>query len=322
MEITAKMVGQLRDMTGAGMMECKKALTEAQGNIDDAQKILRKKGLAAASKKAGRIASEGRVAVKAGANSRSAVLLEVNSETDFVARNEDFRSFCDALAGQILADEKLAGVSSDDAAVLMDARYAADPTLSVAEATSNLVARIGENIRPRRFVRLDAPATAADAAQGIYIHGDGKIGVVVEVLSDKAGTLSTPAGAELARDLAMHVAASEPRFVRRDEVSEGVLATEREIAADQARKAGKPEAVIEKIVIGRVEKFFAEAVLLEQAFVKNGDLSVEKHVGAVGKQLGANLTVARFFRFKLGEGLQKRSEDFAAEVAAASGGQA
>lgn len=315
MDITAKMVSQLREMSGAGMMDCKKALIEANGDIEEAQKVLRKKGLAAASKKAGRIASEGRVVAKVAADGKHAVLLEVNSETDFVARNDDFRAFCDTLATQLLGAD-FAGAASDDASPLLAAKSTTDPSLTVADATSNLVAKIGENIRPRRYVRVDA-AAGGDAVIGQYIHGDGKIGVLVEVASDKAGSLAS-GGAELARDIAMHVAASDPRFTMRDEIGADVLAAEREIAAEQARKSGKPEPVVEKIVQGRIEKFYAEACLVEQPFVKNPDLTVEKHVTAVGKAAGASFRVVRFVRFKLGEGLAKKSEDFAAEVAAAA----
>ena len=317
-EITAKLVSQLREMTGAGMMECKKALTEANGDIEEAQKILRKKGLSAASKKAGRIASEGRVVAKTSADGRSGVLLEVNSETDFVARNEDFKAFCDALATQLLADPSFAGKSSDDAQPLLDAKSTTGDG-TVADATSTLVAKIGENIKPRRYVRFDAPA--GGGLEAVYLHGDGRIGVLVELVGD-AGCLGKAEAAELGRDVAMHVAASDPRFTSRSEVTEAGLATEREVATDQARKAGKPEAMIEKIVEGRLGKFYGEACLVEQAFVKNPDLTVEKHVAAKGKELGGALRVSRFVRFKLGEGLQKRSEDFAAEVAAASGGKA
>jgi len=321
MEITAKMVAELREMTGAGMMDCKKALNEAAGDIEEAQKVLRKKGLAAASQKAGRIASEGRVVARPSADGRHAVILEVNSETDFVARNEAFRAFCDQLTDQILDEAAFSGQVSDDAGPLLNARYKGDSALTVAEFTSGLVARIGENIKPRRYVRLDAPASAADALEAVYIHGDGKIGVVVEITSDKAGSLGS-AGAELGRDVAMHIAASEPRFTKRSEVTEAVIATEKEIASEQARKAGKPENLIEKIVAGRIDKFYGETVLLEQPFVKNPDLTIEKHVAVKGKELGAHLAVTRFVRFKLGEGLQKRSEDFAAEVASASGAKA
>jgi elongation factor Ts len=314
MEITAKLVSQLREMTGAGMMECKKALTEANGDIDEAQKVLRKKGLAAASKKAGRIASEGRIALVTSADARSGVVIEVNSETDFVARNEDFKAFCTTLATQVLTEQAFAGSSPDDAAPLLAAKSTVDPSLTVEQATSNLVAKIGESIKPRRYARLDGTATEI---VGSYVHGDGKIGVLV--LLDVAGAKEPGAAAELAKDLAMHVAAAEPRFVRRDEVDAATIASEKDIAMDQARKAGKPEAILEKIATGRVEKFFGEVCLLEQPFVKNPELSVEKQVAAVAAATGSAITVRRFVRFKLGEGLQKRSEDFAAEVAAATG---
>jgi len=280
MTITAQAVKELRDQTGAGMMDCKKALTETGGDLQEAIKFLRTKGLAAASKKAHRAASDGAVVVTGDDNAM--VVLELNCETDFVARNPEFVSFAEALAEQALAS----GVASVDE--FKTQAFSGDSEHTVEEAVSQKVATIGENVVLNRLARIEA---AAGNGLNSYIHGGGKIGVVVE----GSGGVS----AEALHDVALHVAATEPRFVNRDEVTEDLLATEREIALKQAVEAGKPEEIAKKIVTGKMEKFFVQEVLLEQAFAKDPDKSVKKYIE---ESAGNDATIVRFVRFKLGEG--------------------
>ena len=289
MEITSKAVADLRTETGAGMMDCKKALVEAQGDFEEARKILRKKGLAAAASKAGRAASEGLVV--AHATVKGAVLLEVNCETDFVARTEDFRLFAGKLADRIAAHDAFGDTRAGDTAELGKLSWPGGET--VGDAVTQLVAVLKENIQIRRFARLTARPGEQFAS---YIHGNGRIGVIVGI----------PGGDEaLGKDLAMHIAASDPRFAGRAEVSTEVLAGEREIAKAQAIAAGKPANVVERIADGKVEKFYQEAVLVEQAYVKDP----EKTVGQViVERAGKGALDLRFVRFKLGEGSGRAEE--------------
>ncbi|MEJ2188892.1 MAG: translation elongation factor Ts [Acidobacteriota bacterium] len=280
MTITAQAVKELRDRTGAGMMDCKKALTEAGGDLDEAVKVLRTKGLAAAAKKAHRSASEGVVVVVGSEDSM--VVLELNCETDFVARNPEFVSFAEALANQALTSK------TEDAAALLALPFAENTEHTVEETISQKVATIGENIVLSRLVRVDA---AAGNRLNSYVHGGGKIGVVVE----GAGGATD----EALHDVALHVAATDPRFTNRDEVTEDVLATEREIALKQAMEAGKPEDIARRIVDGKMNKFFEQEVLLEQAFAKDPSKSVKQYLEEAA---GKDATVVRFIRFKLGEG--------------------
>jgi elongation factor Ts len=279
MSISATDVKQLRERTGAGMMDCKQALTEAGGDIDQAIKVLRTKGLAAAAKKAHRAASEGSVVIAGDASCM--VVLELNCETDFVARNPRFQEFAAALVNQALQ----AGAATPEA--LAQQRFAPEPELTVEQAISQLVATIGENIVVSRLARIEAGAGSKLAS---YIHGGGKIGVAVE------GTSQVPDQA--LHDVALHVAASEPRFVSRGEVTADVLQTEREIALKQVIAQGKPEQIAQKIVVGKMEKFFEHAVLLEQPFAKDPSRSVAQYLSGAG---GDGATVLRFVRFRLGE---------------------
>jgi len=298
-QITAAMVKELREQTGAGMMDVKSALTEAGGNMEEATKILRKKGLAAAGKKAGRVTSEGAVVAHGEAN--VGVLVEVNCETDFVARTDAFRQFANDVA-KVIAHSKANTVEELNA----------DPWPgsggTVADKTKEVIASIKENITIRRFARFVAPEGGAIAS---YIHAGGKIGVMVELVANKAGEKT----AEVARDVAMHIAAAEPRFVHRGDVTQKDLDTEREIARDQAAKSGKPENIVEKMVTGKMEKFYAETCLVEQPYIRNDKQSVGDHLKAQAKEHGCEYTVTRFVRYKLGEGIEKKSDDFAAEVA-------
>jgi elongation factor Ts len=293
MEIKSKLVSDLRAATGVGMMDCKKALVEAGGDFEEAKKILRKKGLAAAASKAGRSTSEGLVV--AHVTLPAAVLLEVNCETDFVARTEDFRRFADTLSERIAAHTAFGETTTGSGADVAGLSWPKEA--SVADAVAQLVGTLKENIQIRRFARL-VPRSGEHFAS--YVHGNGRIGVLVGMLG---------ANDELRKDIAMHVAASDPRFASRAEVTPELLATEKEIARAQATAAGKPANVVERIADGKVEKFYQETVLTEQAFVKEP----EKTVGqVVVERAGKEALGLRFVRFKLGEVLGRPSEGEAA----------
>jgi len=298
MEISSKLVADLRAETGVGMMECKKALVEARGDFEEARKVLRKKGLAAAASKAGRATSEGLVV--AHVNPAAAVLVEVNCETDFVARNDSFRGFVEKLADRIATHEAFGDTPSGDGGEVAALSWPGEP--SVAVAVAQLIAVLKENIQVRRFARL-VPRSGEKFSS--YVHGNGRIGVLVGI----------PGGDELlAKDVAMHVAASDPRFAARSEVTREMIETEKEIARAQAVAAGKPAGVVERIADGKVEKFYQETVLTEQAFVKDPD----KTVGQVVVERGGKEALAlRFVRFKLGESLGRASAEAAAAGASA-----
>jgi len=302
-EITAALVKELREKTGAGMMDCKRALGEAAGDLEQAVDWLRKKGLSAAAKKAGRVAAEGLVG--AVADGRAGAMVEVNSETDFVARNESFQGFVRAVTGLVLA-------KGDDIEALKAAPFPGTGR-TVAEELTHLIATIGENMALRRAKRIGV-------ATGVvvpYVHsplapGIGKIGVLVGLESGAdAGTLQS-----LGRQLAMHVAAANPSYLDTASVDRATLEREREILRERARQAGKPDAIIDKIVEGQLRKFYEESVLLEQIYVVDGESLVGKVVEAAAKEAGAPIRLAGYARFKLGEGIEKKDIDFAAEVAA------
>ena len=286
MTISANMVKELRERTGAGMMECKKALTEANGDLDLAVENMRKAGLAKADKKAGRVAAEGRIAIEQSGD--AVAMIEVNCETDFVANGDEFAGFATAVAKAVLAGAPL-GIDA-----LNDLKLASGETVDTARR--NLVAKIGENMTVRRVERYQTKG----GMLGSYLHGS-RIGVLVEM---KGGT---PA---LAKDIAMHVAASRPLCVSPEQVSPEVLEKEREIIRAQSAESGKPPAIIEKMVEGRIKKFLGEVTLLGQPFVKDPDQSVEKLLKSAGAE------ALRFVRFEVGEGIEKKQEDFAAEVMA------
>ena len=300
-QITAAMVKELREQTGAGMMDVKAALVEANGDMEEARTILRKKGLATASKKAGRVTAEGTVTALVDGN--TGVLVEVNCETDFVGRNENFQNFAKQVA-QVILNGKANSVEE------LNNQKWPDGDLTVAQKTQEMIASIKENITIRRFTRYEAPASAAIAT---YIHAGGKIGVMAELVGDGAAHAK-----DVAKEVAMHIAASDPRFLRREDVTEKDLETEREIAREQARQSGKPENIVEKMVTGKMEKFYGEACLLEQPYIKGDKQSVAQYLAAAGKEKGCQYVVTRFVRYKLGEGIEKRGpDDFAGEVAAA-----
>jgi len=284
MGITAADVKKLREISGAGMMDCKKALTETDGNIDAAVDFLRKKGLAAASKKAGRVAAEGIVVAVTEGN--AGVVLEVNSETDFVSKNEQFIAFVNKLA-ELIIEQNPADVDALKA-LAFDAEH------NVEQALSQLISTIGENMSIRRFARAEAVTVAA------YVHAGGKIGVLVGIDADVDATL--------ARGVAMHVAAANPASISRDDVSADAVERERAVLSERAIASGKPAAIVEKIVTGQMNRFYSETCLLEQDFVMDTDQKVGKALGSA--------TVTSMARFQLGEGIEKKEEDFAAEVAA------
>jgi elongation factor Ts len=291
MAITAALVKELRERTGSGMMECKKALVDADGDMDAAIEALRKAGMAKADKKAGRVAAEGLVVIELSGDARSAALVEVNCETDFVAKKDDFREFAGAIARRVLTDDP----ADIDALLALPLTDTAATTIE--DSRKGLIARIGENISVRRFVRV-----ASSNPLAIYSHG-ARIGVVV----DYAG-----GDAALGKDLAMHIAAHDPRpiCISEDQVPAELVAGEREIFSAQARDSGKPDNIIEKMIEGRIRKFLSEVTLLGQSFVKDPDLTV----GKLLQQKGAS--VARFERMELGEGIEKKLENFADEVMA------
>jgi elongation factor Ts len=301
-EVSSSLVKELREKTGAGMMDCKKALGETSGDLEQAIDWLRKKGLSAAAKKAGRVAAEGLIGVAS--SGKSGAIAEVNSETDFVARNEAFQKFASAVA-------KIALEQGGDLAKIANAPFPGTGR-SVQEELTHMIATIGENMSLRRAVTL----TVNDGVVVTYVHnaaapGLGRIGVLVALESTgKKDKLES-----LGRNIAMHVAATNPVSVSREQVDPALLARERDILAAQARDSGKPEEIIEKMVEGRLRKFYEDSVLLEQVYVIDGESKVGKAIEAAAKEIGAAVTVKGFARFALGEGLERKQTDFAAEVA-------
>jgi elongation factor Ts len=273
-EITAGMVAKLREMTGAGLMNCKQALTETNGDIDAAVDYLRKKGVATAGKKAGRDAKDGVIAQYIQPGAKSGVIVEINCETDFVAKNDSFKAFCDEVAKSIV---------ENPGADLEAMRVAA-------------VARVGENIKISRHQKLDVSGNGLVAA---YIHTGAKVGVLVEVGAGKDGTTNTEEFKQLVRDITLQIAAANPTCVSRDNVPADLVAKEKEIAAEQVKN--KPPQAIAKIVEGKMDKFYQTICLIEQGFVKNGEITVKEHVANVSKALGDEVTVRRFVRFQVGE---------------------
>ena len=300
MAITASMVKELREMTGAGMMDCKKALNETNGDMDAAIEFLRKNGQAKAEKKAGRIAAEGivKAVVK---DDKVAAIVEVNSETDFVAKNEEFQGFVNAVVNQV-ADSDAADMDA-----FMAEAWAADTTKTVKDALVEKVAVIGENLNIRRFEKIVTDGCVVD-----YIHGGGRIGVLIEAEADVVNDEIK----KCLKNVAMQVAAMSPKYTSRAEVSQEYMDHEKEILLAAAKKENpeKPENIIEKMIIGRLNKELKEICLLDQAYVQDSDLTVAKYVEKVAKENNANVTVKRFVRFETGEGIEKKQEDFAATL--------
>ena len=305
MAVTASMVKELREMTGAGMMDCKKALSETNGDMDAAIEYLRKNGEAKAVKKAGRIAAEGIVMAEV-KDDKTAAIVEVNSETDFVAKNAEFQGFVKNVVEQVIASD------NTDMEAFMAEDWKAEPGKTVNDALTEKISVIGEKLSIRRFEKI-----VSDGCVVAYIHGGGRIGVLVEaatdVVNDEIRTCL--------KNVAMQVAAMSPKYTSREEVSQEYIDHEKEILLAQAKmeNPNKPDNIIEKMIIGRLNKEMKEICLLDQVYVQDSDLTVAKYVEKVAKENNANVTVKRFVRFETGEGLEKKNEDFAAEVAAQMG---
>ncbi len=300
MAVTAQMVKELREMTGAGMMDCKKALVESDGDMDKAVEILREKGLSKAAKKAGRVAAMGLVKTAFAADGSAAAIVEVNSETDFVAKNEEFVNFVDTLAEMALNND----VADMDA--FMALPYGDEG--SVQEVLTNKIATIGENLSIRRFEKLADPGVVYTG----YIHGNGSIGVIVGLKTEASVDEVAVAG----KDVAMQVASMNPKFLNESQVDPEWLESEKEIARQQLLNEGKPEKMLDKIIPGKVKAIYKEVCLVDQKFVKNGDLSVKQYVDSVAEEIGKPIEILSMTRYEVGEGIEKKEEDFAAEVAA------
>lgn len=299
--ISAQAVKELRDKTGAGMMDCKKALTQAEGDIEKAIDILRERGLASAAKKSGRVASEGVIATFVTEDMKNAAMIELNCETDFVSSNAEFISLANGIA-KIVAENNVASIE--------DVKALPYEGATVQDAVTNLIAKLGENMNLRRYEKMEAPEGLVSS----YIHMGGKIGVLVQVKSENVNDEV----ATVARDVAMHVAALNPQFLDNTSVDADTIEREKEIYRVQALNEGKPEKIVEKMVEGRINKFFKEVCLVNQMFVKNPDLSIQAFVNQEAKKLG-NIELVKFARFEKGEGIEKEEVDFAAEVAAQMG---
>ena len=305
MAITASMVKELREMTGAGMMDCKKALTETDGNMDEAVEYLRKKGQAKAEKKAGRIAAEGLCTVVVEGN--TAAVVEVNSETDFVAKNDTFKDYVKAVANQALKSD------AADIDAFMAEKWNEDTSKTVQEALVEKIAVIGENLKIRRFQKV----VENEGCVVSYIHGGGRIGVIVDAVT----TVVNDEVKEALTNIAMQIAALYPKYVSRDEISADYIAHEKEILLAQIKndpkESQKPEKVINGMIEGRISKELKEICLVDQVYVKaeDGKQSVGKYLESVAKSVGADIKIKQFVRFETGEGIEKKEEDFAAEVA-------
>lgn len=303
MSISASLVKELREKTNAGMMDCKKALEENKGDFEAAIEWLRKKGLSSAAKKAGRIAAEGLVFAQV--QGRTGVLVEINSETDFVARNENFKVFVKDVADHVLSSK-----ASGD---LLTQAYTKNPSLKMEEFLRDVVAKIGENIVIRRTQKYEL---TGEGMVHTYIHGEGKIGVLIEVNANSAAASQQPEFKTFVQDVALHIAAMNPMAITSAEIPSEVVSKEKEILKAKNLEQGKKPEMIDKIVEGQIRKFLSENCLVEQAFVKNPDLKLSDYQKEVAKKIGTEITIKRFHRYELGEGIEKKKEDFAAEVAA------
>ena len=308
MAVDMKKVKELREMTGAGMMDCKKALEEANSDMDKAVELLREKGLAASAKKAGRIAAEGIVEIYLSDDNKVGAIVEVNSETDFVAKNQKFRDYVAEVAKQA------ANSSAANMEEFFAEKWESDTAFTVKEALSQQVAVIGENLNIRRFERYTRQNSGALVS---YIHGGGRIGVLIELACEKENT----ALEELGKNIAMQIAALNPQFIATKDVPQEFIDKETEILTIQAKEdpknASKPDNIIAKMIEGRLKKELKEICLIEQPYVKDGDMTVKQYMDSVAKQIGAPIEITRYVRFETGEGLEKKEENFADEVAKA-----
>ena len=308
MAITAAMVKELRERTGVGMLDCKKALGETDGDMDKAIEYLREKGLAASEKKAGRIASEGIVDVYVNDDNTLATVVEVNSETDFVAKNQLFKDYVAAVAKQA------SKCATNDTDAFMAEKWDLEPEFTVKEALSQQVAVIGENLNIRRFETFKKGQSGKLVS---YVHGGGRIGVMMEIACEK----EVDEVVEMGKNVAMQIAALNPTFISEKDVPAEYIEKEAEILTSQAKNdpknANKPDNIIEKMIEGRLKKSLKEICLLEQPYVKDGDMSVQQYIDSVAKMVGASIEIKRCIRFETGEGLEKKDENFADEVAKA-----
>ncbi len=299
--VTASMVKELRESTGAGMMDCKKVLVEADGDMDKAIELLREKGLAKAAKKAGRVAAQGLVRMAFDEDGRQASIVEVNSETDFVAKNEEFIGFVENLAALALANAR----NDMELDTFMELDYQGEG--NVKEALNAKISKIGENMNVRRFVKCEKPGTVYVG----YVHGGGKIGVIVGFETEA----SLAEIKDMGRDVAMQVASMNPKFIDESYIDPEYLESEKKILVQQALNEGKPADIVEKMVVGRLKKELKETCLVEQKFVKDNDMSVQQYIDSVGKAVGKSIKVVEMIRYEVGEGIEVEEEDFAAEVA-------
>ena len=298
--ISASVVKELRERTGAGMMDCKKALTESNGDIEKAVEILRERGLAAAAKKSGRIASEGLIATYVSEDKKVASIVEVNCETDFVSLNGDFIALAENAA-------KMASrTSASNIEALVTEKYATDESITLKDAVTGLIAKLGENMNVRRFKRFEEN----NGMIASYIHGGGRIGVLVQVKCDKVSDVVE----EVAKNIAMQVAATNPLFLNEKFVDQETLDKEREIYRAQALNEGKPEKIVDKMVEGRIHKYLKEVCLVDQLWVRDSELTISKYLAEKSKEIGSTIEVVGFVRYEKGEGLEKKEENFAEEV--------
>ncbi|MBE5815183.1 MAG: elongation factor Ts [Clostridiales bacterium] len=304
--ITSQMVKELREMTQAGMMDCKKALIEADGDMDKAVEWLREKGLAAAAKKAGRIAAEGVVTSYVSADAKVGVVVEVNCETDFVAKTDNFINFAKNVAKHV------AMANPADIDELMNQKFVDDESKTITDLVSDATVSIGEKISIRRFARYEAQNGVVES----YIHMGGKIGVLLQVANDNDATMAADEFKTFYHDVALQIAAARPSYVRPEEVPTETLENERKILRAQAMEEGKPEDIANRMVEGRIKKYYKDVCLLEQPFVKDGDKSIKQVMAETAKAIGANLDLVKFERFERGEGIEKRKDNFAEEIAA------
>ncbi len=304
--VTSQMVKELREMTQAGMMDCKKALVASDGEMEKAVEWLREKGLAAAAKKAGRIAAEGVVASYVAEDAKVGVIVEVNCETDFVAKTDNFMNFCKNIAKHI------AKANPADVDELLAQKFVDDESKTITDLVSEATVSIGEKISIRRFARYETQMGAVES----YIHMGGKIGVLLLVECDNTEALANETFKTYYHDVALQIAAAKPGYVRKEEVPTETLDKEREILRAQALNEGKPEKIVDRMVEGRVEKYYKEVCLLEQPFVKDGEKSIAKLTAETEKAIGAKINVVSFQRFERGEGIEKRKDNFAEEIAA------
>ncbi|HPT75261.1 MAG TPA: translation elongation factor Ts [Defluviitaleaceae bacterium] len=301
MAITANMIKELREMTGAGMMDCKKALTEADGNMEKAVEILREKGLAKAAKKAGRIAAEGLVATYVSEDGKTAALVEVNSETDFVAKNELFKTFVDETAKQAVLTK------TDNIEDFMKEAWHLDNSKTVQDVLTEKISVIGENLNIRRFVKYEIESGIITT----YIHGGGRIGVMVHLDCNSSSDKLAEAG----KNIAMQIAAVYPKYITIDEVPADYVEKEREILKQQALNEGKPANIVEKMIEGRLKKSLKEICLMDQAYIRDPEMTVSQYLDSVSKEIGDKVTIKAFVRYETGEGIEKKEENFAEEVA-------